>query len=45
MGYCEYYALCTKLADGVVEHPILGSVPTCRRCADKHDLTLLPREA
>lgn len=37
---CEYYALCTNQAEGVIEHPILGNVPACKRCADKHDLTL-----
>lgn len=38
--YCEWYALCTNEADGLVAHPILGNVPTCTRCADKHSLTL-----
>lgn len=36
---CEWYALCDNPADGMVSHPILGEVPTCQRCADKHDLT------
>ena len=35
---CEWYARCTHAAVGVVEHPILGPVPTCARCAAKHDL-------
>lgn len=37
---CEWYALCTNAAVGVVEHPVLGDVPCCRRCADRHDLKL-----
>lgn len=37
---CEWFLLCTNEADGTVEHPILGSVPTCQRCADKLDLDL-----
>lgn len=39
---CEYYLLCTNPAEGTVTHPILGEVPTCARCANKHDLTLNP---
>ena len=31
---CNYFALCSNEATGVVEHPVLGYVPTCRRCAD-----------
>lgn len=38
---CEWYALCDRPADGIVKHPILGDVPCCQRCADKHDLELL----
>lgn len=37
---CQYYALCRNPADGTTPHPILGPVPTCARCAAKHDLTL-----
>lgn len=40
---CEWYALCTNQAEGVVKHPILGEVPTCGRCARKHDLTLVKK--
>jgi hypothetical protein len=40
--YCEWYALCTNKADGTVAHPVIGAVPCCQRCADKHDLELLP---
>lgn len=39
---CEYFALCDRAADGVVDHPILGSVPTCTRCATRMEQTLLP---
>jgi hypothetical protein len=38
---CQWFALCDNSADGVVKHPILGNVPTCKRCADKLDLVLL----
>jgi hypothetical protein len=38
---CKWYLLCTNPADGVVKHPILGNVPTCTRCAEKHDLELM----
>lgn len=36
---CEWFALCDKPAAGNVAHPILGSVPTCQRCADRMELT------
>lgn len=39
--YCEWFAKCPNPADGVVQHPVLGAVPTCRRCADKLDLRLV----
>lgn len=42
---CEYFALCTNKADGYVKHPILGLVPTCKRCTNKFDLTLVNKEA
>lgn len=32
---CGWFALCDHVADGYIEHPALGPVPTCRRCADK----------
>ena len=41
---CQWFALCDKDAVGVVDHPILGYVPTCQRCADKMDLTLIAAE-
>lgn len=38
---CAWFALCANDADGVVDHPILGQVPTCTRCATKAEQTLL----
>lgn len=38
---CEYFALCTRKADGYVVNPILGRVPTCQRCADRMEQTLV----
>jgi len=39
---CEYYALCTNVTDRGTQHPILGVVPTCERCAARHDLPTFP---
>lgn len=41
---CEWYALCANLAVGTTPHPILGPVPICDRCAQRHNLpvTLTP---
>lgn len=39
---CEWYADCDNYADGSVANPILGAVPTCTRCATKHNKTLVP---
>lgn len=36
---CRWYALCDNAAVGATRHPVLGWVPVCQRCADKHDLT------
>lgn len=37
--FCEWFALCENPATGTIDHPILGPVPTCDRCAAKyHDL-------
>ena len=41
---CRWYALCDNAADGYVEHPILGDVPTCERCASRHELILMPNK-
>jgi hypothetical protein len=35
---CEWFALCDYPAAGKVWHPVLGLVPTCKRCAGKCDL-------
>lgn len=40
-GPCEWYALCDQEAAGTVDHPALGAVPTCHRCAKKHELELV----
>lgn len=42
---CEFFALCDRSADGFTKHPILGTVPTCRRCADHVGETLYETEA
>lgn len=39
---CTWYALCDRPAVGKVNHVILGPVPVCQRCADKHALVVLP---
>ncbi len=39
---CRYFALCDRSADGIVRHPILGDVPTCRRCAERVGAELVP---
>lgn len=39
---CEWYAACDNPADGLALHPIIGPVPTCGRCAKRHDLFLRP---
>jgi hypothetical protein len=43
IGQCQWFALCDHAAVGTVTHPVLGDVPTCRRCADKFGLELVPR--
>lgn len=42
---CEWYALCTNAAVGTTKHPIIGPVPICKRCADKHGLIIQPYSA
>lgn len=39
---CEWFALCDNVAHGVVEHPVLGYVPICERCAEKCGLDVIP---
>lgn len=37
---CGWSVSCSNLADGYVEHPVLGPVPTCQFCATHYDLEL-----
>lgn len=39
LNVCKWYVLCFEPAIGVVDHPVLGQVPCCQRCADKHGMT------
>ena len=32
---CQWFALCDRFATREVSHPVLGSVPTCERCAER----------
>lgn len=34
---CEQYLLCDRPADGILDHPILGPVPTCHRCLGRYE--------
>jgi len=34
-GKCQWFVTCGNLATAHVEHPVLGKVPTCARCAAK----------
>lgn len=36
---CQWFVLCDHPAVGTVNHPILGDVPICARCAKRFDLT------
>lgn len=42
---CQWFARCDHRAAGEVAHPVLGSVPTCTRCADRMDLTFIEQES
>lgn len=35
LGLCLWFARCDRAAVMLLDHPILGQVPTCQRCADK----------
>lgn len=41
---CEWFAYCGLPALGTIDHPTLGNVPCCGRCAalGGHDLVLYP---
>lgn len=32
---CEWFALCTRETTQATQHPILGPVPICARCAER----------
>lgn len=38
MLVCEWFAGCTNGTLLVVDHPVLGQVPTCGRCINKMDI-------
>ena len=38
---CQWFVLCDQVAAGIVVHPGLGGVPTCRRCAERLGLELV----
>jgi len=33
---CQWFALCTRPANGTESHPIIGEVPICDRCREKN---------
>lgn len=39
---CMWFAACVRPAAGLVRHPIIGNVPTCTHCAERHELNLQP---
>lgn len=41
---CQWFAGCTRPADGIVKHVALGYVPTCDQCAYNMELELIPCE-
>lgn len=45
MPICEWYAMCANPAVGTTPHPVLGDVPICQRCADRHDLPVTSDES
>lgn len=32
---CEYFVLCTNDAVGYIDNPVIGPVPSCKRCGDQ----------
>ena len=32
---CQWSALCNNIATTTIQHPILGAVPCCARCAER----------
>jgi hypothetical protein len=41
---CQWFALCTRPAAGVAEHPVLDYVPICQPCADNMGVEVLDAE-
>lgn len=41
---CRYFVYCDHPADGTIDHPLLGAVPCCQRCAGVVGLDLQPVE-
>jgi hypothetical protein len=37
---CDYFVMCRRPADGVIEHPRAGTVQVCERCAGVAGLPL-----
>lgn len=42
MTRCQAFLLCENPAVGVADHPVLGSYPSCQRCADRLEKNLKP---
>ena len=40
MSTCQWFALCDNEAHGTVEHPVLGLVACCDRCARRFNLVV-----
>ena len=36
---CEWFALCINPTTQATNHPVLGPVPICKRCAEKMGIT------
>lgn len=39
LGTCMWFAMCDRPAAGLVAHPVLTDIPTCKECADALGLT------
>lgn len=35
---CDWYALCTRPATGVIAHPMVGQVFVCESCINRHQM-------
>jgi hypothetical protein len=38
---CEWFALCTNEAEVAIQHPVLGFVPICPSCLERHKREVL----